>query len=152
MCILNPSSVWSHWRACAEDSSALSVDRHRSIARRINRRCLAERTLGDCAESSLHPLPFAGPSSIFRRCHYIREFDMTQQSVRLIPALVLVLAAGAIDAQNPRTQPTPPPRSASADSNRARELATDTTRNRRAANQDSTRATDDTASSGPSLN
>ncbi len=68
-----------------------------------------------------------------------------------VAATVLALCcAGAIGAQTPpRTQPTPPPSSVSTDSNRTRQLATDTTRNRRAANQDSTRpagAADDTSS------
>jgi photosystem II stability/assembly factor-like uncharacterized protein len=72
----------------------------------------------------------------------------------LLSFAATVFAAVPATAQNPRTQPTPPPRSAPADSNRTRELATDTTRNRRAANQDTSRArgaADDTATSGPNL-
>src|SRR4051812_37992389 len=57
-----------------------------------------------------------------------------------IAVLLLGPAARRLHAQNPpRTQPAPPPRSVQADSGRARTLATDTTRNRIAANQDTAR-------------
>jgi photosystem II stability/assembly factor-like uncharacterized protein len=53
-------------------------------------------------------------------------------------ALSLALANGALSAQQPpRRQPAPAPRTVPSDSGRTRAVATDTTRNRRAANQDS---------------
>jgi photosystem II stability/assembly factor-like uncharacterized protein len=61
---------------------------------------------------------------------------MTTYLARAARSAALALVPAALAAQNPRTQPTPPPR---ADSSRA----ADTTR---------ARVTDDTASSGPSLN
>src|SRR3954465_6718683 len=67
--------------------------------------------------------------------------------------LVALAPAASLEAQNPRTQPAPPPRSATNDSGRTRTLATDTTRNRAAANQDSIHAQEgDSANPRPGVN
>src|SRR5581483_6422365 len=72
---------------------------------------------------------------------------------RILGAAFVALAAASLEAQNPARKPAPPPRNPTNDSGRTRELATDTTRNRRAANQDTTRGRDpDTANAGPNLN
>jgi photosystem II stability/assembly factor-like uncharacterized protein len=57
---------------------------------------------------------------------------------------LLVPTASLVAQQPPRRQPTPPPRSATSDSGRTRAVATDTTRNRRAANQDTATTSDST--------
>ena len=68
---------------------------------------------------------------------------------RALPGALLWLAiatAAALAQQPPRRQPAPAPRTVTSDSGRTRAVATDTTRNRRAANQDTTGASDTTAS------
>jgi photosystem II stability/assembly factor-like uncharacterized protein len=73
---------------------------------------------------------------------------------RIIAAASVALAAAtSLAAQNPPSRPAPPPRTPANDSGRTRALATDTTRNRRAANQDTTRGQGaDTTNAGPNLN
>ena len=63
----------------------------------------------------------------------------------LRPLLAVTVAHVTIQAQQPPSrQPSPPPRSVQSDSGRTRALATDTARNRRAANQDTSAASDST--------
>src|ERR1700748_2064584 len=70
----------------------------------------------------------------------------------ILGAVFVALATAPLGAQTPRTQPAPPPRTATNDSGRTRALATDTTRNRRAANQDTTRGENpDTTNAAPNL-
>ena len=63
-------------------------------------------------------------------------------------ALLLVSNVAVLAQQPPRRQPAPAPRTATSDSGRTRALATDTMRNRRAANQDTTTASDSSGASG----
>jgi photosystem II stability/assembly factor-like uncharacterized protein len=66
-----------------------------------------------------------------------------------IAALAIVVATPAAGiAQQPRRQPAPAPRTVPRDSGRARTLATDTTRNRQAANQDANGPRDPADSTG----
>src|SRR5438309_1116320 len=70
----------------------------------------------------------------------------------VVAAVVALLAPSAAHAQARGGQPAPPPRTVQNDSGRTQRLATDTTRNRRAANQDTTRtAGADSANAGPNL-
>ena len=66
--------------------------------------------------------------------------SLRRRCVAAVAALIMPAAAVTARAQARGAQPAPPPRSAQNDSGRTRRLATDTTRNRRAANQDTTRA------------
>src|SRR4051812_2162924 len=67
----------------------------------------------------------------------VARLRLTRGALGALVALVLVNAP-AFAQQPPRRQPAPAPRSVQSDSGRTRTVATDTTRNRRAANQDTT--------------
>jgi photosystem II stability/assembly factor-like uncharacterized protein len=74
----------------------------------------------------------------------VARLRLTCGAIGALVALALVNVPAHAQ-QPPRRQPAPAPRSVQSDSGRTRAVATDTTRNRRAANQDSSGAAGDTS-------